>query len=134
MGGRGKLNTKGLLSKTEQATGKTAKTEKFEKKQKAPEEVVPLFYSPGMRRTCSATGSVFFSSFLKTGKVHMEKKYNIVLQSPRATTTNQIFSSQKDSVFDKILSSLGSITWPSAMEKYRQGHAVGVRLGWKQGN
>lgn len=64
----------------------------------------------------------------------MEKKYNIVLQSPRATTTNQIFSSQKDSVFDKILSGLGSITWPSAMEKYRQGHAVGVRLGWKQGN
>lgn len=95
---------------------------------------MPLFYSPDMWRTCSATRSVFFASFLKTSKVGIEKKYNIVLQSPKATTANQIVLNQQDSVFDKILSSLGSITWTSMMEKYRQGHAMGVKLGWKQEN
>lgn len=64
----------------------------------------------------------------------MERKYNIVLQSPRAATTNQIFLSQQDSAFDKILSSLDSRTRPSKMEKYREGHAMRVNLGQKQGN
>lgn len=123
MGGRGKLNTKDLLKKTEQAAGKTVKTEKNWEDKKAPEEVMPLFYSPDMWRTCSAARSGFFPSILKTARVGMEKKYNIALQSPRATT-NQIFLSQQDSAFDKILSSLGGITWPSMIEKYGQGHAM----------
>lgn len=95
---------------------------------------MPLFYSPYMWRICSARRLVFFLSLLKTAKVGMEKKYNIVLQSPRATTANQIFLSQQDSVFDKILPSFGTITWPNMMEKYRQGHALGAKLRWKQGN
>lgn len=73
MGGKGKLNTRSI-TKNRAGYWENSENRKKLRKKKAPEEVVPLFYSPDMWRTCHATRSVFFASFLKTAKVGMEKK------------------------------------------------------------
>lgn len=60
------------------------------------------------------------------GAAGVEKKYNIVLQSPGATTVNQIFSIQQDSVFDKILYKFGQHN----LDQY-DGKKIGKGMPWE---